>query len=273
MYADSMAMDLSELEELLKQTVAQRDRVIADMEFLQNQRDMLDATITGYERMLRSAHGRISAPKVRNAEDADPFEGMAQGDMIPVAIKLAGKALTVNEILAIWDKYGRSPVGQTKHSQVQVMLRNRSKKPADIFHIGDGKWDLCSSYTDAEREVIQSKISAPDSRDPIDHKKRTVEGLVKARKKGTYVGAPPKITEVQWNFAVKMAAEGKKLTDIHRQIEAEYVAPGEKAPSYKTLHFHSPAIKRGDPYPETWAKYFEGHRLSGNDSPKLRVVK
>lgn len=262
-----MTGSLSDIEAEIRALEGKLEKLAAEERALNVRRKAAEASLLAY----RAALADLSESSDRDDTEDDPYLGMSQREMAAEAIRRAGRPLTPGEILKDWERFGRAPRSNKRTYQVLVALRKRAKSPGDIFQTDSGRWGLDE---DLHAEVSAAPSSKKNGRDPDEQSARVVEGLRTAQKKGTYLGAPPRITPEQWALAIEMVAAGETLRDVHRRIEADLAPEDGKAPSYQTIHNYSSKIKAGDPYPENWAAYYASRDSCTDDNkPQLRAVK
>lgn len=239
----------------------------AEERALNVRRTAIEASLAAY----RAAITELGNDSAGSSPENDPFLGMTQSEMAAEAIRRAGRSLTPGEILKDWERFDRAPKGNKRNYQVLIALRKRAKSPGDVFQTDNGRWGLDEEL---HAEVSAAPASKDGGWDPDEQSARVVEGMRKAQKKGTYFGAPPRITPEQWALAIEMVAAGETLRDVHRRIEADLAPEDGKAPSYQTIHNYSSKIKAGEPYPENWAAYYASvEDRNGDPAPQLRVIK
>jgi hypothetical protein len=262
-----MNESISDLEAQIRTFEEQLKMLSAEERALGVRRKAIEASLAAY----RFAVADLKNDSLEVGSESDPFLGMTQSEMAAESIRRAGRPLTPGEILKDWERFDRAPKGNKRTYQVLVALRKRAKSPGDVFQTESGRWGLDKEL---HAEVSATPDVKDDGWDPEEQSARVVEGMRKAQKKGTYFGAPPRITPEQWALAIEMVAAGETLRDVHRRIEAD-LSPGDnKAPSYQTIHNYSSKIKAGEPYPKNWAAYYANLEGKKEDiATQLRVVK
>ena len=261
-----MTGSLSDIEAEIRALEGKLEKLTAEERVLSVRRKAAEASLLAY----RAALADLSDSSGSDGIEEDPYLGMTQSEMAAEAIRRAGRPLTLGEILKDWERFDRAPKSNKRTYQVLVALRKRAKSPGDIFQTDNGRWGLDE---DLHAEVSASPSSKKGDWDPDEQSARVVEGMRQAQKKGTYFGAPPRITPEQWALAIEMVAAGETLRDVHRRIEADLAPEDGKAPSYQTIHNYSSKIKAGEPYPENWAAYYASREdRSDVNKPQLRAV-
>ena len=73
-------------------------------------------------------------------------------------------------------------------------LKKLAKKNPDVAKVGWGQWDLKSKYTKAKFAKLVAKRAGKGGRSTEEHKRRTLDGMEVAKRRGTHIGAPAKMT-------------------------------------------------------------------------------
>lgn len=261
-----MTGSLSDIEAEIRALEGKLEKLAAEERALNVRRKAAEASLIAY----RAALADLSGPAACDEMEEDPYLGMSRSEMAAEAIRRAGRPLTPSEILKDWEQFGRAPKSNKRSYQVLIALRKRAKSPGDVYQTDSGRWEIDE---DLHAEVSATPSSKKGGRDPDEQSASVVEGLRKAQQRGTYLGAPPRITPEQWALAIEMVAAGETLRDVHRRIEADLAPEDGKVPSYQTIHNYSSKIKAGEPYPENWAAYYASREdRSDVNKPQLRAV-
>jgi hypothetical protein len=124
-----------------------------------------------------------------------------------------------NQIWAALEAAGFETVSETPIDSVVWALKKLAKKNPNVVKVGWGQWDWKSKYTKAKLAKLLAKRAGRGGRSTEEHKKRTLDGMEAAKKRGTHIGAPEKMTPEVMDKIEQMLLAQRKVTDIAAELD------------------------------------------------------
>jgi hypothetical protein len=161
-----------------------------------------------------------------------------------------------HQIWAALEAAGFETVSETPLGSVVWALKKLAKKNPDVAKVGWGQWDLKSKYTKAKFAKLVAKRAGKGGRSTEEHKRRTLDGMEAAKKRGTHIGAPAKMTPEVMDKIEQMIRDQRKVADISAELKI----------SRATIYGHFTVGRRGG------IQTVE-RRDTASSTPLMRLVK
>jgi hypothetical protein len=165
--------------------------------------------------------GVAPLPMLQNpapAADLRYLANLPQIDAILEYLKICKGPKSAKQIWAALEKAGCEVASETPVRSVQWALKKSVRTNPDLVAVGWGHWDLKSKYSKARLDKLLASRAGRGGRSTEEHKKRTLEGMETARKKGRPIGAPAKMTPELMDTIERLILDQRKVAQIAAEL-------------------------------------------------------
>jgi hypothetical protein len=211
---------------IVMEFMAEKPENITPAEALLKEAQALEKVAQAHER-LAVLYGQIArgpgavplppVPQVRSASTGS-LANLPLIDAILEFLKTCKGPKTGGQIWGALEKAGCEVASETPERSVQWALKKAARNNPDLIAVGWGQWDLKSKYTKAKLERILKERAGRGGRTTEEHKRRTIVGMEKARKRGEQIGATAKMTPEVMDTIEAMIRDQKKVADIAAEV-------------------------------------------------------